>query len=145
MPYGVGSDGMNLWYQTGVLKEKNKMKTIDKGNGVGKWAVRRLKGLKDQESDLKPISSYCFEQALMYVKDELKDPTFWRENNMEGVLRALLLFMEDAVRKGELLAYHDRSNNTLKNLTAPQKEQIANRFKNLAKKPKVVMDKTNGY
>jgi hypothetical protein len=133
----------NLWYKTVVLDEKYNMRGIDKGNAVGKWAVRRLKSLKEIEPGLQPITSYSFEQVLMYLKDEKPDPMFWRENNMKEILVAMLLYMVKALERGELLSYYDASNNAIARLTPVQRDQLANRFNRLAKNPQDIIDRTN--
>ena len=133
----------NLWYDTKVLDEKKKMGIIDFNNGIGKMVIRRLKKLKDSEPALHVIKSYAFEQALMYLKDNYTDDLFWRENNMKEILRVTLLFMADALDKGNLPAYFDQHNNAIGNLTPDQKFQLANRFRRLAKNPEVVLSKTN--
>ena len=141
-PQGSGDGNSNLWYRTVVLDEKAKMQTIDAGNEAGKWAVRRLKTLKEIEPGLQPITSYSFEQALMYLKDEKQDPMFWRENNMNAILAAILTYMVTALRRGSLPAYYDRSNNAIGRLTPIQREQLANRFEKLARNPHQIIDRT---
>ena len=133
-PQGSGDGNSNMWYRTVVLDEKEKMKTIDKGNECGKMAVRYLKKLKEIKPGLLPITSYSFEQALMYLKDEKQDSMFWRENNMNAILAAILTYMITALRRGSLPAYYDGSNNAIGKLTPIQREQLANRFEKLARK-----------
>ncbi|KAK2161498.1 hypothetical protein LSH36_115g01043 [Paralvinella palmiformis] len=139
----ASSSDTNLWYKTFVLLEKDRMRTIDFNNGIGKMVIRRLKKLKDVEPALKVINSYAFEQALMYLKDDHHDALFWRENNMKDILKTILLFMENALRKGNLPAYFDKHNNAIGGLTTEQKIQLANRFNRLAANPDIVLKKTD--
>jgi len=132
-----------LWYKTRVLSEKNHLRTIDKGNEAGRWAVRRLKQVVQLEPALRPVPSYCFEQVLMYLKEQRQDKQFWNENNMKEILAKFLDYMGSCLRRGELLAYHDRTNNTIQKLSQSQRNQIADRFAVLAKNPQYIIDRTN--
>lgn len=142
-PREAAQPAANIWYDTKVLDEKNKMRTIDFNNGIGKMVVRRLKTLKEVEPALQVINSYAFEQALMYLKDIHTDDLFWRENNMKEILRVTLLYMADALEIGELPAYFDKHNNAISNLSADQKFQLKNRLRRLADRPDIVLSKTN--
>jgi len=132
-----------LWYKDVAKEEKEKMINIDFDNGIGKMVLRRLKKLKDIEPTLQQLKSCAFEQALMYLKDQYTDVVFWRENNMLEILKALLLFMEAALRNGTLPVYFDRNDDVIRGLTPDKKNQLANRFRNLAKNPAIVIQKTN--
>ena len=119
-----------VWEESFALREKEVLASIDRhDNGIRKWCLRMLKVIRNNDPELKPISSYIIK---MLVLRENQIEYKWGPKDLGVRLIGLMLKLARYLERGNMPHFDDHHINVLQGMDSYQRERLAKYIKGLA-------------
>jgi len=119
------------WRRSFSVKEKERLTTLDGGNGCRKQVLRVLKVIRNREPGLAQLTSYHLKTALFRKIDELPDSAQWRIECLGQRLMDVIGQLRKDLENGFMQHYYLKDVNLLDGMKEPTVINMHNRLKNL--------------
>jgi len=129
----------NAWRRSFSMKEKERLATLDGGNGCRKQVLRVLKVIRNREAGLTLLTSYHLKTVLFRKIDELPNSAQWRSECLGQRLMDVICQLEKELDKGDMPHYFLRGVNLLDGMTKAAVFNMRDRLKRLKNREQEMM------